>query len=157
MARSLDSIPPKGDTFPVIAILEDTPFRIEWVERHFPYVHVAWSTTVSDFCASVDALSLSGKLQMIILDHDLGCNPLDMAMGRQSASAFLDRNGEDGMDACRDMGVHSNVPVLIWSGNTQKVPLMVKTLRDRGFQHVGNCPVDVYPDRVKDFIRNAIG
>jgi len=157
MSRLLNSLIPKGDMLPVIAILEDIPFRIEWVERHFPDVHVAWSTTVSDFCASVDALSLTGRLQMIILDHDLGCNPLDMAMGRQSASAFLDRNGEDGMDACRDVGVHATVAVLVWSGNAEKVPLMVKTLKDRGFQHVGNCPVDQYPDKVKSFIKNAIG
>lgn len=157
MARLADSIPPKGDMYPVIAILEDTPFRIEWFERHFPYSHVAWSTTVSDFCASVDALALSGRLQMIILDHDLGCNPLDMAMGRQSANAFLDRNGEDGMDACRDMGLHNSVPILIWSGNSEKVPLMVKTLKDRGFYHVGTCPVDIYPDKVKDFVKNVIG
>lgn len=157
VSRIRNSVPPIGDNSPIICILEDTPSRVEWVERHFPHAHVAWSTTVEDFCASVDAMMLSGRLKLILLDHDLGCNPMDQAMGRVTPSFTEDINGNDGVDACLGMTMYPDVPVFIWSGNIDKSPVMEDVLRDRGFLHVSRCAVDIWPDKVKSFITNVIG
>jgi hypothetical protein len=159
MTRIRNSIPPHGDNLPVICVLEDTPARIEWLEDNFPDVHVAWSTTVLDFCASVDALALSGRLQLILMDHDLGFNPVDLMDVTLPASRnyMEDRNGHDGCDACWSMTPHSNIPVFIWSANYDKAPTMEAILRRQGFLRVSRASFDSHQDEIKQFIENTIG
>jgi len=159
MSRITNSIPPIGDNLPVIAVLEDTPYRIEWLEREFPHAHIAWSTNVLHFCASVDALALSGRLQLILMDHDLGANPLDMALnfsGHQK-NYMEDKNGHDGCDACWAMTTYPNIPVFIWSANWDKAPTMEEVLRHRGFLRVSRASFDAHRENVKTFIENTIG
>lgn len=142
---------------PGIAVLEDVPIRIERLERMFPDVDIAWSTNVVDFCASVDSLALAGKLDLILLDHDLGMNPMDILHGPLKSNFMEDKNGHDGRDACMSMNVYPEVPVFIWSGNEEMAVEMEQILRNRGFLRISKCPVDVYPEKVFEFIKNLLG
>lgn len=143
------------DTRKSVLILEDTPSRVEWVQENFPTVEVVWKTTVADFLQAL--ISSSCDFSLIVLDHDLGANPLDMAMGRKTKDAFHDINGHSGTHAVNRMPLCQEVPILIWSGNFEKATLMEKTLRQRGFLRVSKKPVDYYPQQVKDFFQNLLG
>lgn len=159
MPRIRNSFPPGGDNFPIIAVLEDTPARIDWLEEHFPYAYIAWSTNVVDFCASVESLALTGKLSLIVLDHDLGasveilCSP---DFDRDNHDYRLDKNGYDGKDACMAIEV-VDVPVLVWSSNFNYAPDMEKILRTRGFAQVSLKSWDHYRPDIKTYIENVIG
>lgn len=158
MTRVRNSILPSGDNRPVIAILEDIPSRVEWLENNFPDVYVSWDTNVVDFCASVESLGMTGQLALIIMDHDLGGNPVDLAqpwIDIDNHNFFLDKNGHDGRDAC--MAIQDfNVPVLIWSANFNHAPTMEKILRTRGFLQVSCKSVDHYKKEILQYLENLI-
>lgn len=147
----IKNIIPTNDTVPVIAVLEDREERIDWLKAICPHAHIVWSTNVVDFLVSVDVLALSAKLDLIILDHDLG----DF---ESSDNLIKDKNGHDGTDACLAITVYKEIPVLIWSANPEMAPEMEKILKKRGFRRVLRKSFNFYKniEMIALYIKNII-
>ncbi|GAB5541321.1 MAG: hypothetical protein SangKO_010810 [Sandaracinaceae bacterium] len=105
----------------MIVVLEDQPERVAWLRELVGDWHeVRHAPTVTGF---FDLLTAPPVLT--ILDHDLGGVPT----GSRVPSAGAD--GLTGLDACERMPP-LEWPVLVWSVNPVRAPLMVSTLRRRG-------------------------
>lgn len=159
MTRIRNSLPPIGDSLPVIAVLEDVAYRVEWLEKHFPHAHISWDKNVIDFVASVESIGLTGRLALVIMDHDLGAASELLSSPHYDGDTHdyrIDKNGHDGRDACMAM-TNFDVPVLIWSANKYYSPQMENLLRTRGFAQVSSKSFEHYEDEVLQYLKNVIG
>lgn len=108
----------------MILVLEDMQVRVDWLRDLVgDRVKVVWSTTVEQLV--IDRRNVRPSL--VILDHDLGGPPC--AGGPPSRDA----NGHDGLYACERIRA-VECPVLVWSMNPTRAPLMVESLRRRGMR-----------------------
>lgn len=116
-----------------IIALEDTEARITWLKHAFPDIDVMWCQTVDEF---TDALKNVGcdELMLVLLDHDLGLpEENDSDLLYEAGSFPLDKNGKNGMHAVETMSCPRDIPVIVWSINTVKAPIMIELLKARGF------------------------
>jgi folate-dependent tRNA-U54 methylase TrmFO/GidA len=135
---------------PIVMILEDSPFRIKWFKTEFPNVDCIWAKNVSMFFEMLQSIDKT-RLRLIILDHDLGDDKLDVAIEQitgHEAMEFddavqascvidggtwpMDINGQNGMSAVDGLVSWNDIPTIVWSVNSVCAPLMVKRLNKQG-------------------------
>lgn len=118
---------------PPILVLEDMPERVEWLRARAQGHPVVWAQTVTEFLALPE---WDGPIALVILDHDL-----DLAHGGEpKVNVGPGPDGLTGLDAAREMP-WVRCPVLVWSVNPIKAPLMESELRLCGM-HAIRCPFD---------------
>lgn len=111
-----------------ILVLEDSLDRVEWLRKHMPETQlVLHATSVVDFEAKLG--ETKGKLDLIILDHDLGhAPPTPYVVDSDS----YDENGQTGYDAALAVPHDIACPVLVWSMNHSAAKRMYEALVERG-------------------------
>lgn len=109
----------------VVLVLEDMQVRVDWLRDLVgDRASVLWCADVAALLAVLRGGSVP---DLVILDHDLGGIPRDLDAGSR------DKDGRTGLDAAEDMPP-VECPVLVWSVNPVRAPIMVETLRRRGMQ-----------------------
>ncbi|NJL54160.1 hypothetical protein HC928_02590 [bacterium] len=114
----------------IIHVLEDMEGRIDFLRslvEHCKDVKISWHNNVNSFIREFPE-----NPGLVILDHDLGGVPTDLAI------ASRDIDGQSGTDAVRRMP-NVSCPVLIWSMNPVRAPIMKQDLQRRGM-HVAWYP-----------------
>lgn len=96
---------------PSILILDDEENRINWIRKQFPGIHIIWTYNVKMFFEEYQREKNSGRLILIILDHDLGSE------------------NESGMDVVKKL--QTNMITIIWSVNTIAATKMFYELKDK--------------------------
>ena len=93
-----------------ILVLEDMDARVEWLRKTFKFSTAIWhETTVKGFQEKFLELQKKRKLQLIILDHDLGGPWFDSK----------DADEQTGTDAAQWLQSQPRVPTIIWSINAE--------------------------------------
>ena len=105
---------------PRILVLEDDASRVRWLRRRFPGVEMLPASTVTELFEVLRGESRAPDL--VVLDHDLGGGPRGPGV-----------DGRSGMDAASRLPHLDGAPVLVWSVNPIKAPLMVESLQARRF------------------------
>ena len=106
----------------VVYVLEDMDHRIKTLAGWLPDDEIYHSPTVEGF---LGVLRAGPAPDLVILDHDLGGVPKALGTGSRDAS------GQTGMDAVRLMP-DVTCPVIVWSVNSVRAPLMARELQRRG-------------------------
>jgi CheY-like chemotaxis protein len=114
-----------------LVILEDCWHRIQKYEKELSHVPFQVTDNVRNFLKLVQKAEQAGTLQLIVMDHDLG--------RRKGGGCLLnyDSNGLSGTEAAQR--IVTNVPILVWSANSEGAERMVDILHLRGLQ-AGRCP-----------------
>ena len=116
---------------PIIVVLDDLKQRVDWLRSHVgDRADIAWDVTVSGFLNKLKAAESTGRLFLVVLDHDL-----DFGVDKHlSKGENLDKNGHDGRTAARHLTLSDkSIPVLVWSMNGQMALEMENILSKRGF------------------------
>ena len=116
---------------PIIVVLDDLKQRVDWLRSHVgDRADISWDVTVSGFLNKLKAAESTGRLFLVILDHDL-----DFGVDKhQSKGENMDRNGHDGRTAARQLTLSDkSIPVLVWSMNGHMALEMENILSKRGF------------------------
>lgn len=93
-----------------ILVLEDMEERVNWLRKTFRFgVTVYHETSVEGFKEKFEQLESKGKLNIVILDHDLGGPFFDSS----------DKHGLTGTDAAKWLLTKQRKPTIIWSVNPE--------------------------------------
>jgi len=112
---------------PIIVVLDDMIERVRWLKDHVGNrAEIMWSKRVSKFLDYVKKAESTGRLILVILDHDL-----DIWSNKNDS---LDDEGQTGMDAAKQLNLsRKDIPVLVWSMNDKASVEMENLLWKRGF------------------------
>lgn len=106
-----------------LVILEDAPVRLELFKLELLDVDYTVTHSVTQFVKDLE--NAGDELRLVIMDHDLG-----HAKDGQ-VFPYYDQGGLNGSDAARLMP-EVNVPIVVWSVNSEGAAWMVAKLRERG-------------------------
>lgn len=143
---------------PIVLCLEDCRVRIRWLRDAMRgEAEVVWTWRVADFLRELDALG--DRVACIVLDHDI---PPPASEDDEDVAEFVwvhnaqdDADGKCGFDAALTMPL-VDVPVLVWSVNGRGSERMMRALQERGFQCARMPHLQVYYDRIENFVRAAV-
>lgn len=112
---------------PIIVVLDDMMERVTWLKSQVNNrAEIVWAKDVEKLLRDVSKAESTGRLILVILDHDL-----DIWSGENDS---LDENGETGTDAAKKLSLKDkSIPVLVWSMNDSASRGMEKILWGRGF------------------------
>lgn len=100
-----------------ILVLEDEKYRIDWLRENMGIFSITHVETVDAFKRLMPCTPT-----LVILDHDLG------------------EGAGTGMDAVRALKVPLATPILIWSINVVRAPVMEQALKQAGYTTVLRNP-----------------
>ena len=123
---------------PLIIVLEDDRERMDWLRRTIIGVEILEYWSVNQFVAAINEHKDSGRLKLVIFDHDLGCIPPN-AQWDGNYSSTTDPDGLTGTDAVR---LVDNLPcaALVWSLNSDGRKRMCHGLVSKCDGQVYNAP-----------------
>lgn len=126
-----------GDMKPLIIVLEDSNDRMDWLRNTIIGVDIIHHLSVLSFVQAVNEHKDSGRLRLVVFDHDLGHTP-PHDMYSPMVSHTTDADGYTGHDAAKML---DSIPcaALVWS------------LNDSGRKRIGHELVSKCSGRVYAF------
>ena len=144
-------------TLPIILVLEDCRVRVKWLRDQFRgEAEIRWTWRVSEFLRELD--EHGPRVACIVLDHDIpppSSEEDDLEELVWAHNAQDDADGKCGYDAVLALPA-VDVPILVWSVNGVGSERMMRELRARGFRCERMPHLQVYYDRMEQFVRDAV-